>query len=78
MGRVRVWRLILKKSSLVIYILQFRGANLVTLLFLFCCSSLTLLQVRFTFATPSLQVRSKLDASPFHRMGEKWELHRVW
>jgi hypothetical protein len=31
-----------------------------------------------TSALPSLLIRFKTVPSPFHRMGEKWELHRVW
>ena len=31
-----------------------------------------------TLVIPPLQVRTKLDVSPFLRIGEKWNLHRVW
>ena len=32
----------------------------------------------FTLAIPPLQNHTKLDVSPFLRIGKKWELYRVW
>ena len=55
------------KFSLVISTLQFRDIYIEALLFLFSSSS-----------SPSLVLRFKTVPSPFHRMGEKWELHRIW
>ena len=36
------------------------------------------LHLRSSFASKPFQVRSKLDASPFLRMGEKWDLQGIW
>ena len=55
--RVCVWRLILKKKSLVISTLQFRGIYIKALFFLFCSSSLALLHLRSSFASKPLQIR---------------------
>ena len=49
-----------------------------TLIFHFSLLIFHLLQVRLSFASPPLQIRTKLDGSPFHRIGEKWDLHRLW
>ena len=35
------------------------------------------LHLRSSFASNPLQIRSKLDASPFLRMGEKWDLQGI-
>ena len=35
-------------------------------------------QVRLSFAIPSLLHRSKLDVSPFHRMGVAWDLVGIY
>ena len=64
---VRVWRLILKKITLVISTLQIKGIKYMALLCL-----------RSAFASSPLYLRYKTVPNPFLRIGEKWDLHRIY
>ena len=64
---VRVWRLILKKITLVISTLQIKGIKYMALLCL-----------RSASASSPLYLRYKTVPNPFLRIGEKWELQGTY
>ena len=64
---VRVWRLILKKITLVILTLQIKGIKYMALLCL-----------RSASASSPLYLRYKTVPNPFLGIGDKWDLHRIY